>query len=149
MKLLPWLDYQREPGEPLAATAILAEVVEYLGSKNLSREAFDALGKAENETASSDAVPAAESASSSSNGKQVSSEDIIDEQLSVCESCEQSAEHAHGVAVLTEWDVFRDGDYDKVLNGMYKPAFLFDGRNILDHQRLSDLGFDVYAIGKG
>lgn len=77
------------------------------------------------------------------------SPEVIENQLSICSSCEDAAAHAHGVAVLTEWDEFREANFDKVLNGMYKPAFLFDGRNVLDHQDLEDKGFDVYAIGKG
>ena len=31
---------------------------------------------------------------------------------------------------------------------MLKPAFIFDGRNILPHSKLKELGFEVYAIGK-
>ena len=31
---------------------------------------------------------------------------------------------------------------------LQKPAFVFDGRNILDHRRLREIGFEVYAIGK-
>jgi UDPglucose 6-dehydrogenase len=31
---------------------------------------------------------------------------------------------------------------------MHKPAFVFDGRNILPRQDLQDLGFKVFAIGK-
>ena len=31
---------------------------------------------------------------------------------------------------------------------MEKPAFIFDGRNILDHKRLFSIGFNVFAIGK-
>lgn len=55
---------------------------------------------------------------------------------------------AHGVAVLTEWDEFKTLDFQKIYEGMLKPAFLFDGRNILPHQELKDLGFRVFAIGK-
>ena len=29
-----------------------------------------------------------------------------------------------------------------------KPAFVFDGRNILDHEKLRSIGFIVYALGK-
>ena len=32
---------------------------------------------------------------------------------------------------------------------MMKPAFLFDGRNMLDHSALVDIGFEVHALGKG
>lgn len=40
---------------------------------------------------------------------------------------------AHGVAVLTEWDEFKQYDWKKIYDSMVKPAFVFDGRNILDH----------------
>ncbi|MGB0993343.1 MAG: UDP-glucose 6-dehydrogenase [Akkermansiaceae bacterium] len=77
------------------------------------------------------------------------SQEVIDQQLTICNSCEEAANEAHGVAVLTEWDEFNDVDFTKVFDSMFKPAFLFDGRNLLDHERLRSIGFDVYAIGKG
>ncbi|HSQ34747.1 MAG TPA: UDP binding domain-containing protein, partial [Candidatus Binatia bacterium] len=55
---------------------------------------------------------------------------------------------AHAIAVITEWDVFKNLDYEKVFAGMQKPAFVFDGRNILDHQRLFGIGFNVFPLGK-
>jgi len=55
---------------------------------------------------------------------------------------------AHAIAVLTEWPQFAELDYPAIYRRMVKPAFVFDGRNILDHQRLYELGFHVYAIGK-
>lgn len=60
----------------------------------------------------------------------------------------KAAEGAHAIAVLTEWKLYRDLDYARILQHMEKPAFLFDGRNILDHQRLFEAGFNVFAIGK-
>ena len=55
---------------------------------------------------------------------------------------------AHAIAVMTEWDLYRTLDYERILASMERPAFVFDGRNILDHQRLFDLGFNVFPIGK-
>ncbi len=55
---------------------------------------------------------------------------------------------AHAIAVMTEWDVYRTLDYSRLLADMVRPAFIFDGRNILDHQRLYELGFNVFALGK-
>jgi UDPglucose 6-dehydrogenase len=55
---------------------------------------------------------------------------------------------AHAICVLTEWDEFKDYDYQKIYDNMAKPAFLFDGRNLLDHDELRDIGFEVHAIGK-
>lgn len=59
-----------------------------------------------------------------------------------------AAAGAHAIAVLTEWRQYRELDYARVLAAMEKPAFVFDGRNILDHQRLFGMGFNVFAIGK-
>ena len=55
---------------------------------------------------------------------------------------------AHALAVLTEWDEFKQLDYEKIYKTMAKPAFVFDGRNILDHEALRKIGFEVHAIGK-
>lgn len=58
-------------------------------------------------------------------------------------------EAAHSIAILTEWDEFKSYDWQRIYDNMQKPAFIFDGRNILDHQRLEAIGFEVYTIGKG
>jgi UDPglucose 6-dehydrogenase len=59
-----------------------------------------------------------------------------------------AAKNAHAIAILTEWPHFAELDYQVIFESMVKPAFIFDGRNILDHQNLFNLGFNVYAIGK-
>lgn len=60
----------------------------------------------------------------------------------------EAAKGAHAVAVLTEWDEFKDIDFEALYATMSKPAFVFDGRNILPHDRLRQIGFEVHAIGK-
>ena len=55
---------------------------------------------------------------------------------------------AHALVILTEWDEFKDLDYQQVYNNMAKPAFVFDGRNLLNHGQLKEIGFEVQAIGK-
>jgi UDPglucose 6-dehydrogenase len=60
----------------------------------------------------------------------------------------RAAEGAHAIAVLTEWTHYQTLDYARILAGMPRPAFVFDGRNLLDHRRLFELGFNVFAIGK-
>ena len=60
----------------------------------------------------------------------------------------KAAEGAHAVALLTEWKEYQTLDYQKIFDSMPQPAFLFDGRNHLDHQALYDIGFNVYSIGK-
>ena len=73
---------------------------------------------------------------------------LIDENISVSPSCYEAAEGAHAVAVLTEWDEFKTADYSRVYQSMKMPAFLFDGRNIIDRAGLSEIGFEVHGIGK-
>ncbi|MFV0345096.1 MAG: UDP-glucose 6-dehydrogenase [Bacteroidales bacterium] len=55
---------------------------------------------------------------------------------------------SHAIAVLTEWDEFRTYDWQKVYDTMKKPAFVFDGRNILDRAELTKIGFELSSIGK-
>jgi UDPglucose 6-dehydrogenase len=59
-----------------------------------------------------------------------------------------AAAGAHAIAVLTEWDVYRTLDYRRIFDAMVKPAFVFDGRNILDHDALYEIGFNVFRTGK-
>ncbi len=59
-----------------------------------------------------------------------------------------ATQDAHAIAILTEWPQYVDLDYRAILKSMVEPAFIFDGRNILDHRQLHAMGFNVYAIGK-
>ncbi len=70
------------------------------------------------------------------------------ERLTVAPSAMQAADNAHALVVVTEWDEFRTLDFEKLYAMMPKPAFIFDGRNILPLQKLRDLGFRVQGIGK-
>jgi len=64
------------------------------------------------------------------------------------ESAEEAVKDAHAIVILTEWDVFKTYDYGKFYAMMQKPAFVFDGRNLLDHSALRKVGFEVHAVGK-
>ena len=59
----------------------------------------------------------------------------------------KALESAHAVAVLTEWDDFKSYNWEAIYDAMHKPAFVFDGRNILDKQKLEAIGFVYTAIG--
>jgi UDPglucose 6-dehydrogenase len=60
----------------------------------------------------------------------------------------KAAKDAHAIAIITEWDLYKILDYEKLYRNMKKPAFIFDGRNILDHKKLYKIGFEVHSIGK-
>jgi UDPglucose 6-dehydrogenase len=68
-------------------------------------------------------------------------------QLTAYQNPYEACNGAHAVAVLTEWDEFKSYDWQKIYEGMLKPAFVFDGRNILDKQTLERIGFVYKAIG--
>ena len=59
-----------------------------------------------------------------------------------------NCENAHAIAILTEWDEFKSLDWNKIYESMNKPAFIFDGRNILDRKKIEKIGFIYNGIGK-
>ena len=59
----------------------------------------------------------------------------------------RAAEGCHAVTVMTEWEAYKALDYEKIYRSMEKPAFFFDGRNIINYRRLHDIGFNVYTAG--
>ena len=61
----------------------------------------------------------------------------------------EALQGAHAIAVLTEWDEFKTYDWQAIYDDMLKPAFVFDGRNILDHATMQEIGFELKSIGKG
>ena len=68
--------------------------------------------------------------------------------LTVAHDAYEACAGAHGIAIVTEWDEFKTLDYARIFAGMPKPAFLFDGRNIVDLAALRKIGFKASGIGK-
>jgi UDPglucose 6-dehydrogenase len=60
----------------------------------------------------------------------------------------KAAAGCHALVILTDWDLYKELDFKRIYHSMVKPAFLFDGRNIIDHHKCFDIGFNVYPIGK-
>lgn len=67
--------------------------------------------------------------------------------VKVVSSPMEACKNAHAVAVLTEWTEFKELNWQKVYDSMLKPAFLFDGRRLLEPKTKVEIGFDFYAIG--
>jgi len=74
--------------------------------------------------------------------------DRIDRLVTCHTDAYSAASNAHAVVICTEWDEFVSLDYSRIYGSMTKPAFLFDGRKILDHDALIKIGFHVETIGK-
>ena len=72
----------------------------------------------------------------------------INDRVDFLEDPYEAAKDAHGLALLTQWAEYQKLDYKKIFDSMSKPAFIFDGRNHLDHQKLFEIGFNVYPVGK-
>ncbi|KAK9052184.1 hypothetical protein SSX86_028812 [Deinandra increscens subsp. villosa] len=75
-------------------------------------------------------------------------EDVVRQSVEVVHDAYEAAKDAHAICILTEWDEFRSLDYQKIYNNMQKPAYMFDGRNVVDVTKLRQIGFIVYSIGK-
>ncbi len=80
--------------------------------------------------------------------KEVAADGRPDPQVVIAADPYEAAKGAHAVAILTEWDEFKKLDYARIFAGMAKPAFLFDGRNIVDLKALRAIGFTARGIGK-
>jgi UDPglucose 6-dehydrogenase len=69
--------------------------------------------------------------------------------LKVAQEPYNACKDSHGIAILTEWDEFVDYDWKKIYDNMKKPAFVFDGRGVLNKKSLENIGFVYYKIGNG
>ena len=69
-------------------------------------------------------------------------------QIDFCDDPYMAVKGAHAIAVLTDWKEYANLDFERIYKSMDRPAFVFDGRNCLDHQKLYDIGFNVFAVGK-
>ena len=69
------------------------------------------------------------------------------EHIAAVTTAYEACQNAHAIAILTEWDEFRSYDWQKIYDSMQKPAFVFDGRNILDTDQMKAIGFVYLGIG--
>ncbi len=81
------------------------------------------------------------------NGLDTRSAEMNQKGIQTFENPYQACEKAHAIAVLTEWDEFKTYDWQKIYDNMLKPAFVFDGRNLLNKEELEKIGFVYQAIG--
>ena len=72
----------------------------------------------------------------------------FDDNFKIINNPYDACKDSHAIAVLTEWDEFKTYDWDRIYRSMNKPAFIFDGRNILEKTDLEKIGFIFYGIGK-
>lgn len=74
--------------------------------------------------------------------------EMIENSISSYEDPYEACKGAHAIAILTEWDEFKSYDWQRIYDAMQKPAFVFDGRNILDSSQMKAIGFTFSAVGR-
>lgn len=77
----------------------------------------------------------------------VGCDDTCSKDIQMYENAYDACKDAHAIAVLTEWEEFKTYDWHKIYEAMQKPAFIFDGRNVLDRKELEEIGFIYKGIG--
>lgn len=80
--------------------------------------------------------------------KVIHSNGMPNRNVEIAEDAYAACHDAHAIAVLTEWDEFKELDFQRIFDSMEKPACVFDGRNILDRAALDAIGFRTYGVGK-
>jgi len=68
--------------------------------------------------------------------------------VQIFNNIEDSLRESHAFAIMTEWDFFKELNFNKIYSIMIKPAFVFDGRKILNINKLKSIGFECFEIGK-
>lgn len=74
---------------------------------------------------------------------------LVQKQVSIHDSALAACKNAEAVVIATEWKEFTQIDWETVYKGMSKPAFVFDGRLLVDAEALRKIGFTVVSIGRG
>jgi UDPglucose 6-dehydrogenase len=74
--------------------------------------------------------------------------DGIEGKISYIEDPYEASAGCDAIGVVTEWGLYATLDFRRIYQAMVKPAFIFDGRNILDHKELFEIGFNVFPLGK-
>nr|CAG8626167.1 6420_t:CDS:2 [Entrophospora candida] len=72
----------------------------------------------------------------------------VKKSITISKTAYEASEDADAIVITTEWDEFKTLDYKRIYSKMHKPAFIFDGRLILDAEKLNSIGFKVFTIGK-
>lgn len=73
--------------------------------------------------------------------------EIYGGKISVGENAYEVLENADALLIATEWGVFRNPDFDKV-SELLKEKVIFDGRNLYDLERMTELGYRYFSIGR-
>ena len=76
--------------------------------------------------------------------------ELVKKFVNICPTAYDAAANADVIVILTEWDEFKSLDYEKIYASMRKPAFIFDGRLLLDAKKLRSIGcvFEPFRLNR-
>ena len=72
---------------------------------------------------------------------------IYGEKIHFANDMYEALENADALALITEWNVFRSPDFDKMKSLMHR-HLIFDGRNVFEHAKMKEIGFNYISIGR-
>jgi UDPglucose 6-dehydrogenase len=72
---------------------------------------------------------------------------LFNDRISLCEKSYDALAGADALAIVTEWNEFREPDFEKMRRLMRSPI-VFDGRNIYSPEHMRTLGFTYFSIGR-
>lgn len=72
---------------------------------------------------------------------------VFDQKVRLVDDCYEAAKGADALVIVTEWLMYRNPDFDRLLQDMRKPVVI-DGRNLFEPARMKRLGFTYDAIGR-
>jgi len=70
-----------------------------------------------------------------------------DKSITFCRKSYQACEGADALILITEWNEFREPDFER-LRGLMRRPVIFDGRNIYNPEMLRNLGFSYFGVGR-
>jgi len=73
--------------------------------------------------------------------------ELLGNKIIYCENQYEAIEDTDALAVITEWNVFRTPDYDRIKSSLKEPV-VFDGRNVYDPEDMKQRGFIYNSIGR-
>ena len=74
--------------------------------------------------------------------------DYIENSVNLVKDIYSEISKSNIIVIITEWDEFVSYDWEYIFEKMKKPAYIFDGRNILDSDIMQEIGFLYFGIGK-
>jgi len=72
---------------------------------------------------------------------------LFDGRIALCERSYDALAGADALAIVTEWNEFREPDFEK-MRSLLKSPVVFDGRNIYSPEHMRALGFTYFSIGR-